>query len=168
MIRPLHPDDVPALDRMLARCSPESIWLRFRGRPNGFPSSYLQRCLTGEQTALVDEQEGEVVAMGSIGPVPGEPGVAEMAVLVEDRWQHLGLGRRLMLALLVQAGPRVVRMHMVRSSLSAHLATTLRVLAVERHGSETVLDVDARSAVEHWSERRRDRGERGDVLVQPG
>ncbi|MFI7675861.1 GNAT family N-acetyltransferase [Actinophytocola sp. NPDC049390] len=168
MIRPLRQDDGAALARMLARCSPETRYQRFHGVATAFPPAYLRRCLTGEHTALVAEEGAEVVALASVGPVFGEPDVHEVAAIVEDRWQSKGLGRELVATLLARAGVAVVRMEVCRTSLLGYLTSTLPVRAARHHGCDTVLDLDVRSAVEQWRQLGDDRGERGDVAVQPG
>ncbi len=168
MIRALREDDGDALARMLARCSPATRYQRFHGVVAEFPPAYLRRCLTGEHTAMVAEEDAEVVALASVGPVSGEPAVHEVAAIVEDRWQSKGLGRELVVTLLAHAGVAVVRMEVCRTSLLGYLTSTLPVVAARHHGCDTVLDLDVRSAVEQWRQLHDDRGERGDVVVQPG
>ncbi len=168
MIRPLRQDDAEALTRMLARCSPMTRYQRFHGVVEEFPPAYLRRCLTGDHTAMVAEEDGDVVALASVGPVFDEPDVHEVAAIVEDRWQSKGLGRELVATLLAHAGVAVVRMEVCRTSLLGYLTSTLPVVSAQHHGCDTVLDLDVRSAVEQWRELGDDRGERGDVAVQPG
>lgn len=168
MIRPLRQDDAAALARMLARCSPVTRYQRFHGVVEEFPPAYLRRCLTGDHTAMVAEEDGEVVALASVGPVSGEPDVPEVAAIVEDRRQSKGLGRELVVTLLAHAGVTVVRMEVCRTSLLGYLTSTLPVVSARHHGCDTVLDLDVRSAVEQWRQFGDDRGERGDVVVQPG
>lgn len=167
MIRVLRPGDEDALARMLSRCSPKTRYQRFHGVAERFPPGYLRRCVTGEHVAMVAEEDTEVVALASVGPVFGDTDVHEVAAIVEDRWQSKGLGRELVATLLAHAGVTVVRMEVCRTSLLAYLTATLPVVASHHHGCDTVLDLDVRSAVEQWRQLRDDRGERADVTVQP-
>ncbi|GAB1516037.1 N-acetyltransferase family protein [Actinophytocola sp. KF-1] len=168
MIRALRPGDGDALTRMLARCTPATRFQRFHGVVEEFPPAYLRRCLTGEHAAVVAEEGDEIVALASAGPVPGEPGVHEVAAIVEDRWQSKGLGRELVVTLLAHADVAVVRMEVCRTSLLGYLTSALPVVAARHHGCDTVLDLDVRSVVQQWRELGNHGGERGDVLVQPG
>jgi GNAT superfamily N-acetyltransferase len=163
VIRPLRPGDGPALARMLARCSPMTRYRRFHGVVEEFPPAYLRRCLTGEHAALVAEEDAELVALASVGPVFGEPAVQEAATIVEDRWQGKGLGRELVTALLARAGVAVVRVEVCQTSLLGHLTRTLPVLSAQHHGCDTTLDLDVRSAVEQWRQLRDDGRERPGV-----
>lgn len=168
MIRLATPRDAGALAAMLVRCSPATRYRRFHGVVAEFPPAYLRRCLDGEHTAMVAEEAGEVVALASVGPVFEEPAVHEVAVIVEDRWQSKGLGRELVATLLAHAGVAVVRMELCRTPLLDYVTATLPVLASHDHGCDTTIDVDVSSAVQQWRELGRDRGERADVLPQPG
>lgn len=167
MIRLLRPADVDALTRMLARCSPMTRYRRFHGVVAEFPPAYLRRCLTGEHTAMVAAEDGEVVAFASVGPVFEEPAVHEVATIVEDRRQSRGLGRELVSALLAHAGVSVVRMEVCRTSLLDHLTRTLPVLSAHHHGCDTTLELDLRSAVEQWRQLGDDGRERAGVPSDP-
>jgi GNAT superfamily N-acetyltransferase len=51
----------------------------------------------------------EVVAVARYDRSPDDPSTAEFAVLVEDAWQGVGLGRQLILELIRLAGERGIR-----------------------------------------------------------
>ena len=103
-IRPIRPDDAPRLQALLARLSQESIFYRFL--------EYL-KTLTPEQAralatvnyqtrmALVAaiEHLGEELVIGvarySIVH-PDRPDMAEVGIVVEDRFQNQGLGSHLL------------------------------------------------------------------------
>ena len=143
MIRTVHIEDVAALGRMMARCSPRTRYERFHGVVTEIPPAYLRRCLSGEHIALVVADAGEIVALASIGPSVGD--TPEMAIIVEDGWQGRGVGRALVAALFAKAGVTVVRMELCRTSLLEYVTSTLPVLASEQHGCDVTLDVDVRS-----------------------
>ncbi|RAS59437.1 acetyltransferase (GNAT) family protein [Lentzea atacamensis] len=87
------------LRAMLARCSPCSLRARFLG--SGVALEQLAAALTGAASSrtLVARVGTTVVGIGSVdGPAP-----YELAVLVEDRWQRRGVGRRLVTTLVSTA-----------------------------------------------------------------
>jgi GNAT superfamily N-acetyltransferase len=78
---------------------------RFHAPVRDIPASYLKAALTDLAASIlaVREPGGDVVALASLIGSPGS-GTAELGVLVEDAWQHRGIGRRLV-AHLVTAAP---------------------------------------------------------------
>ena len=106
--------DRPALERMLARCTGQSRYRRFHGPVSVFPERYLTEALSGSPLhfALVayrDEDaagdgpvaDSAVVALASCRAT-GE-GVAELGILVEDEWQHRGVGGHLLAQIVAYA-----------------------------------------------------------------
>jgi acetyltransferase len=98
LLRPIKPEDEPAWHRLLARCSQQSIWFRFR---------YLFKETTHKMAVrfcFIDYDRELAIVAESSGPAPRELwGVgrlvadpnheqAEYAVLVADEWQGRGLG----------------------------------------------------------------------------
>lgn len=103
-IAPLHPDDGPALLALHERCSPATRFRRWHGHLRQFPRRYLE-----DLTARPDGAEPAQVAVaawadehmmiGFASAARLDPGVRELGVLVQDDWQHRGVGRRLVTAL---------------------------------------------------------------------
>jgi len=108
--------DRPALIEMLSRCTNQTRLRRFHGPVRSFPEPYLTEALAGraEHFALVVEAPGAVVALASCRVVAED--VAELAVLVEDSSQHLGIGTCLL---------RMFVDHADRSGLRTLKATVL-------------------------------------------
>jgi GNAT superfamily N-acetyltransferase len=148
LVRPVRPDDAAALARMLARCSPRTRYERFHGVVESIPAEYLRRCVAGDrQEARVAELvTGELAGLASTGPVPGEPGVRELGVLVEDRWQRKGIGRLLAADLFAHAastGVRLVRLELcrLRPDLLDYVVTHLPVASRLTDGCDVTVDV---------------------------
>lgn len=86
--------DVPALVRMHARCSADSIYRRYATPLARIDDRFARRLLLAGNGALVAAVGDEVVAVASISTC--EAGIAEVSLLVEDGWQRHGLGIRLL------------------------------------------------------------------------
>jgi GNAT superfamily N-acetyltransferase len=100
VLRPAVPGDAPRLVAMFERCSPASRYARFLAPLQHFPASHLVdvvRASPLHRSWVIDDLEtGQVVGVGSWFR---KGDVAEIGLLVEDRWQHQGLGRELLVAL---------------------------------------------------------------------
>jgi GNAT superfamily N-acetyltransferase len=112
-IRPIEITDVDRLARMTGRLSPRSRYFRFFAPIKRLPWSallWLANVDHCRREALVALDGDEIVGMASYDqrPIPGESdGLdAELAVTVEDAWQHRGLGRQLANRLCVLARER--------------------------------------------------------------
>ena len=96
-VRPIEPDDVARLARMFERLSPTTIYRRFFS-PLHEASPRMLMFLTNvdhdRREALVALDGDEIVA---VARYDGQAGAveAEIAVTVEDAWQHRGVGKRL-------------------------------------------------------------------------
>ena len=104
------PTDVDRLERMFFRLSPDDRVPRFFS-PIHEPSQRMLMWLTNvdhdRREALVAVDGDEIVA---VARYDGRPGAteAEIAVTVEDAWQHRGIGQRLARRLAAcRAGPRL-------------------------------------------------------------
>jgi RimJ/RimL family protein N-acetyltransferase len=91
-VRPLTSIYREAVRDLHDRCSPESRRFRyFTSMPALPPRMFDKLCDRSRGYSLVAGHDGQVVAMANLMFTP-DPGIAEMAFLVEDRWQGLGLG----------------------------------------------------------------------------
>ena len=111
--------DRRALERMLARCTGQTRYRRFHGPVTVFPERYLSEALSGSplhfalvasaaDDAVADDaaedstvDDGAVVALASCRAV--DEGVAELGILVEDEWQHRGVGGHLLAEIVAYA-----------------------------------------------------------------
>lgn len=96
-VRPIEPEDVERLHRMFFRLSPTTIYKRFFS-PIQHPSrALLERLASVDhdcREALVALDGDEIVAVARYDSECGSHS-AEIAVTVEDDWQHRGVGRKL-------------------------------------------------------------------------
>jgi N-acetylglutamate synthase-like GNAT family acetyltransferase len=102
-IRQAATSDRPALAKMVARCSEQTLVRRFQSSQPSIPEPYLTEALAGSpgHFALIAQAGETVVALASC--VAAERGSAEIAVLVEDSWQRLGVGTLLLGQLIAHA-----------------------------------------------------------------
>ncbi|WP_062429524.1 GNAT family N-acetyltransferase [Herbidospora daliensis] len=132
--RPMTLDDAQGVREMHERCSPESLRSRYFG-PVPRLSDAVMRLFTNPErgVTLVTHLAGEpgrVVAMTNLMDLGA--GEAEVAMLVEDRWQGRGLGRVLMRCAVALAPSR--RARVITASV---YATNARMLAIlEGAGAE--------------------------------
>ncbi|HWS47694.1 MAG TPA: GNAT family N-acetyltransferase [Acidimicrobiia bacterium] len=96
-VRPITIGDVERLARLFARLSPQSVHFRFFSPITRPPRAALLRLADVDhdrRDALVALDGDEIVA---VARYDGRPGAreAEIALTVEDAWQHRGVGRRL-------------------------------------------------------------------------
>jgi GNAT superfamily N-acetyltransferase len=95
--RPIERDDAARLERMFFRLSPTTVYRRFFS-PIHEPSPKMLRWFTevdhDRREALVALDGDEIVGVARYDGRPGSRD-AEIAVTVEDAWQHRGVGRKL-------------------------------------------------------------------------
>jgi RimJ/RimL family protein N-acetyltransferase len=100
-VRMIEPADAARLERMFFRLSPTTIYRRFFS-PITEPSARMLRWFTNvdhdRREALVALDGDEIVAVARYDARTGES-EAEIAVTVEDTWQHRGVGTHLARAL---------------------------------------------------------------------
>jgi GNAT superfamily N-acetyltransferase len=109
--RPVRPDDGPRFCRLWSRLSPETVYRRFHAPLRRPPRDALPHLVAVDhdlREALVAEVGGEVVGVARYDRSPADPATAEVAVVVEDGWQGVGVGRQLLRELVELAGRRGV------------------------------------------------------------
>jgi GNAT superfamily N-acetyltransferase len=101
-VRPITIGDAERLARLFTRLSPSSVHFRFFSPIARPPRAALLRLADvdhGRRDALVALDGDEIVAVarydGRPDDGPGTSHQAEIALTVEDAWQHRGLGKRL-------------------------------------------------------------------------
>jgi RimJ/RimL family protein N-acetyltransferase len=100
-VRPIRPDDEPRLSELYDRLSRDTRYHRFFTVMRRLPpdwAHFLANVDYDRRFAVVAEDLA-APATSLIGVAryePSEPGVAELAVVVEDRWQGKGLGTLLL------------------------------------------------------------------------
>jgi RimJ/RimL family protein N-acetyltransferase len=96
-VRPITVEDVDRLDRLFDRLSPTTVYRRFFSPIRKPPRSallWLAAVDHDEREALVALDGDDIVAVARYdGRLDHH--AAEIAVTVEDAWQHRGLGKRL-------------------------------------------------------------------------
>jgi ribosomal protein S18 acetylase RimI-like enzyme len=114
-IRALRPEDRDGLVSAVKRCSVQSIYRRFFGIKTEFSEKEISLFLDidfVEHVALVVvlEQDSQPVIIGGARFVLVDPGRAELAFAIVDKYQRLGIGAALMRHLILigrMAGLRV-------------------------------------------------------------
>ncbi|HUR03432.1 MAG TPA: GNAT family N-acetyltransferase [Nonomuraea sp.] len=102
-VRPLTSIYREAVRDLHDRCSPEARRFRYFTSMPALPARMFdQLCDRSRGHSIVAGQDGQVVAMASLMFTP-DPGIAELAFLVEDRWQGRGLGTALARSLVREA-----------------------------------------------------------------
>ncbi len=101
-VRPIAIHDVERLARLFTRLSPSSVHFRFFSPIARPPRAALLRLADvdhGRRDALVALDGDEIVAVarydGRRNSDQGASHQAEIAITVEDAWQHRGVGKRL-------------------------------------------------------------------------
>ena len=110
--RPVQPDDRVLFRRLWPRLSRDTVYRRFHSPLHGLPSETLDRLVTVDherREAVVAVVGGEVVGVARYDRSPADPDTAEFAILVEDAWHGMGLGRQLLVELVDLAASRGVR-----------------------------------------------------------
>ena len=96
-VREIRLDDVDRLQRMFTRLSADTVYHRFFSpiiEPRRSALIWLTAVDHDRRDALVALDGDEIVAVARYDALP-DTGTAEVAVTVEDAWQHRGIGRRL-------------------------------------------------------------------------
>src|SRR5215208_6265720 len=111
--RVVRPEDAPALQRLHARCSERTIYLRFFGSMKKLSDEQARYFASTDGVdhfglvALDPQDPNEIIAVVRYARKPGDQR-AEYAALVEAGWQGQGIGADLTHRLINEArGPRV-------------------------------------------------------------
>ena len=110
--RPMQPDDEERLHRLWPRLSPDTVYRRFHSPIRGLPDETVHHLVDVDhdrREAVVATVGDEVVGVARYDRSLADPSVAEVAVLVEDAWQGVGLGRHLVTTLTDLARRRGIR-----------------------------------------------------------
>lgn len=97
LIRPILPEDAARYERLFHRLSPETLYRRFMTSVPKIDQRLLQHLVMVDyidRLALVGIIGDEVVGVARYDLL--RPGVAEVALVVEDQWQGRGIGSRLL------------------------------------------------------------------------
>jgi RimJ/RimL family protein N-acetyltransferase len=138
-LRPIRPEDAPALSAAFDRLGAESRYRRFLV-PQASLSERELRYLTDvdhrthEAIVAVDPETGDGVGVARYVADPHAPDTAEMAVTVVDAWQGRGLGAALVQALVDRA-----RANGIRRFAASVLATNTSMLALLDDAGEVQL-----------------------------
>src|SRR4051794_25216025 len=104
-VRPLRAGDDERLNRLFERLSPDTVYRRFFTRFPGLPPAILRYFAAADHEdheRLAVLCGDEIVAVASWDrDAPGA--AAEVGILVEDAWQHRGLGSDLIRTLVSDA-----------------------------------------------------------------
>ena len=110
--RPVQDDDLGRFLRLWPRLSPETRYRRFHSPVHRLPMDLVHRLVHvdhADREAVVALVGGEVVGVARYDRSPTDPTEAEFAVVVEDDWQNVGVGRQLLAELTRLAADRGVR-----------------------------------------------------------
>jgi acetyltransferase len=106
MIRPIRPEDEPAMVKFHQTLSERTVYLRYFHLMNLEQRTQHDRltriCFIDydREMALVAEHEGEILGVGRMMKIHGSR-EAEVAAVVSDQWQGRGLGKELLARLLI-------------------------------------------------------------------
>ena len=107
--RPVQPDDDVLFRRLWPRLSPDTVYRRFHSPLPGLPLDAVRRLVSVDhdrREAVAAVVGGEVVGVARYDRSPDDPAAAEFAIVVEDAWQGMGLGRQLLTELVELAADR--------------------------------------------------------------
>lgn len=110
--RPVQPADRTLFCRLWSRLSRDTVYRRFHSPVQTLPDETVRRLVTVDhdlREAVVAVVGVEVVGVARYDRPLDDPSTAEVAVLVEDAWQGMGVGRQLLGELAGLAARRGVR-----------------------------------------------------------
>lgn len=141
LVRPSSARDLAAVAQLHARCSARSLLDRYRcgGRPPAVAA--MDRDLRRANSVVVVTDQGDVVATGLLErDAMHNHRCAEVALLVDDQWQRLGIGTELMSHLAGVA--QVVGYHELIGYPATAVAAAQRLM-IDIGRTRMVPDIDA-------------------------
>ena len=124
-IRPIRPEDDSTLMEVFSRSSPQTVYQRFLA-----PLAELTPAMAHELANVDYARRLALIAETDTGPVgvarydtAGDPGTAELGLVVVDDWQNRGLGRILLREIL-----RTAEEHGIHRFHAELLAENRRIL----------------------------------------
>ncbi|MFD5831270.1 GNAT family N-acetyltransferase [Lentzea sp. NPDC060358] len=103
VLRPGAATDEDAVAGLHARCSMRTLFHRYHSGMRTVPRRWVHRLLNPPRgTTVLAQCADQVVALGQLIQT-GTPDCAEISLLVEDAWQHRGVGTALLGALATDA-----------------------------------------------------------------
>lgn len=109
--RTVQPEDDALFRRLWPRLSRDTVYRRFHSPLHALPAETVRRLVTVDhdrREAVAAIVGGEIVGVARYDRSPEDPTSAEFAILVEDAWQGMGLGRQLLTELIDLAADRGV------------------------------------------------------------
>jgi GNAT superfamily N-acetyltransferase len=97
LFRPILPEDAVRYERLFTRLSPETLYRRFLTPIVRIDRRLLRHLVTVDyrkRLAIVAVIDDEIVGVARYDETG--PGIAEVALVVEDAWQGRGIGSRLL------------------------------------------------------------------------
>lgn len=120
----LTPGELPALLAMLGRCSSTTLFHRFHGITDGIVYARGLAVPDAHSAAFLAWNGGCCVGLANLA---GTAAATHVGVLVEDRYQRMGVGRRLFAVLVAEARRR--RIDELRAEVLGERAFVVRLLA---------------------------------------
>jgi GNAT superfamily N-acetyltransferase len=96
-VRGARPNDLPGVALMHGRCSAKSLLDRYRTGGRAPAIIVLDRHVRDPLSFVVTTEDGRIVATSRVSPDANHQfGSGEIALLVEDDWQRIGVGRAML------------------------------------------------------------------------
>src|SRR5690348_14322444 len=96
--RQVRPDDEARFYRLWPRLSRDTVYRRFHAPLHRLPAETVRRIVVvdhDQREAVVAEMGDQVIGVARYDRRPTDPSTAEFAIVVEDAWQGVGIGRQL-------------------------------------------------------------------------
>jgi len=144
-LRTVDASDRNALQALMHRVSPHTRYLRFFNASERPADWYVDQVVahTHEGSALVAERHGQIVAVASFARLESDPETGDVALLVDDDHQELGLG-----SLLLEELARTAWGHGIQRLHADVLFENRGMLDVFRHSGLPVRVTSQRDIVE--------------------